>query len=72
MWRHGERVQQDYKKHTIKMILGISQAQLAARVDSEPKSFGNQTIFSDRPCKSKIQNIDHTKNFNSADWVSDE
>jgi len=49
MWRHGERVHQDSKKHTISRSQRRSQAQMAARVDNEPKSFGNQTILSHSP-----------------------
>jgi len=57
MWRHGERVHQDFKKHTITRSQRRSQAQMAARVDKEPKSFGKQNIVSHIPSyiKSKIK-----------------
>jgi len=49
MWRHGERVHQDFKKHTITRSQRRNQAQMAARVDKEPKSFGKQKIVSHIP-----------------------
>jgi len=45
---------------------------MAARVDNEPKSFGNQTILSHSPRYTKIQNKAHTKNISSADWTWDD
>jgi hypothetical protein len=45
---------------------------MARRVDNEPKSCSNQTIFSYSSRQAKIQNQAHPKNKGGADWARDE
>jgi hypothetical protein len=45
---------------------------MAKRVDNEPKSGSNQTIFSYISRQTKIQNKAHPKNNSGADWTRDD
>jgi hypothetical protein len=45
---------------------------MARRVDNEPKSCSNQTIFSYSSRQTKIQNKAHSKNNSGADWARDD
>jgi hypothetical protein len=45
---------------------------MARRVDNEPKSCSNQTIFSYISRQTKIQNQAHSKNNSGADWARDD
>jgi hypothetical protein len=61
----------DSKKHLISRSQRGSQENMARRVDNEPKSCSNQTIFPYSSRQTKIQNQTQSKNNSGADWARD-